>query len=363
MESKGMSSGLLISVLVGGLGVGGAVGYVAGTGTAGKSAGSSSAASSGPDTAWFTYEGKTYTTSSLPPQVQTNLYQAEMETYNQKIAVVREFAVRLALAQEQKKFTSVDKLPAIEELLPATQVPDEAAKAFFEANKDKIPPGTTYEQLAPRIKELLGNETRAKTFEETWQKLTTGNKLTLLVKEPAAPVVNVPIAGFPSKGSKSDKNVVVEISDYLCPHCQEVQPDMKKLMDANKDVKFVQINFALRPDKLSGAIIEGAFCAGKQGDESFWKFHDTAFSKSWGSFADEYDIAKVKPIAEAAGIKIPDWEACMKTEEPKQFVNKTKDVVNALGVTGTPTFYLNNKRLNIHRPDELAAVVQAGLVK
>ncbi|MBC7660449.1 MAG: thioredoxin domain-containing protein [Chitinophagaceae bacterium] len=356
-----MSSGLLISVLVGGLGVGGAVGYVAGTGSAGKI--TSSATSSGGDTAWFTYDGKTYSTSSLPAQVQTNLYQAEMETYNQKIAVVREFAVRLALAQEQKKFTTIDKLPAVEELLPAAAVSDEQAKAFFDANKDKIPPGTTYEQLAPRIKELLGNEGRAKVFEDTWNKLTSEKKLTLLVKEPSAPVVTIPVATFPAKGASSDKNVLVEISDYLCPHCQEVQPDMKKLMDANKDIKFVQINFALRPDKLSGAIIEGAFCAQKQGNESFWKFHDTAFSKQWGTFADAYDVAKVKPIAEAAGLKIPDWEACMKSEEPKQFVNKTKDIVNGLGVTGTPTFYLNNKRLNIRRPDEMATVVNASLAK
>ena len=358
-----MSSGLLISVLVGGLGVGGAVGYVAGTGKASRASGGTAAASAGPDTAWFTLDGKTYSTSSLPPQVQTNLYQAEMETYNQKLGIVREFAVRLALAQEQKKFTTMDKLPPIDELLPASAVSDEQAKAFFEANKDKIPPGTTYEQLAPRIKELLGNEGRAKGFEDTWTKLTSSNKVTLLVKEPVSPSVTIPVADFPARGASNDKNVLVEISDYLCPHCAEVQPDLKKLMDENKDIKFVQINFALRPDKLSGAITEGAFCASKESNEAFWKFHETAFSKSWGSFADEYDIAKVKPIAEAAGLKIPEWEACMKTPAPKEFVNKTKDIVNGLGVTGTPTFYLNNKRLNIRRPDELATVVKASVVR
>lgn len=356
-----MSSGLLISVLVGGLGVGGAVGYVAGTGSASKI--TSSAAAPAQDTAWFTYEGKTYSTSTLPTQVQTNLYQAEMETYNQKIAVVREFAVRLALAQEQKKFTTVDKLPPLEELLPAGQVSDEQAKAFFEANKDKIPPGTTYEQLAQRIKELLGNEGRAKTFEATWQKLTDEKKLTLLVKEPQAPVVSVPTEGFPTTG-ESSKNTLVEISDYLCPHCQEVAPAMKALKEKHaKDLKIVQINFALRPEKLSGAIIEGAFCAQKQGNESFWKFHETAFSKPWGTFADDYDLAKVKPIAEAAGLKVPDFEACLKSPEPKEFIAKSKDIVNGLGVTGTPTFFLNNKRLNIHRPEELSAAVEAAMVK
>ena len=356
-----MSSGLLISVLLGGLGVGGAVGYVAGNGSASKIIGSSVSAAQ--DTAWFSYEGKTYSTSTLPTQVQTNLYQAEMETYNQKMAVVREFAVRLALAQEQKKFTSVDKLPSIEDLLPPGEVSDDQAKAFFEANKDKIPPGTTYEQLAGRIKELLANEGRGKTFEATWQKLTTEKKLTLLVKEPQAPVVNVPTDGFPAAGDSS-KNVLVEISDYLCPHCQEVAPAMKALKEKHgKDLKVVQINFALRPDKLSGAMVEGAFCASKQGNDAFWKYHEAAFSKSWGTFADDYDLAKVKPIAEAAGLKIAEWEECLKTEEPKQFLTKAKDVVNGLGVTGTPTFFLNNKRINVHRPDELTAAVEGALVK
>ncbi len=359
-----MSSGLLISVLVGGLGVGGAVGYVAGTGSASKAGVSSSAAQAGGDTAWFTYEGKTYTTSSLPSTTQSNLYQSEMESYNQKIGIIREFAVRLALAQEQKKFTTIDKLPSIDELLPAANVTDEQAKAFFEANKDKIPPGATYEQLAPRIKELLANQGRSQTFEETWQKLTTSNKLALLVKEPAAPVTSVPTAGLPTTGASSDKNVLVEVSDYLCPHCQEVAPEVKKLMDKHKgDIKLVQLNFSLRPEKLSGAIVEGAVCAQKQGNEQFWKYHETAFSKPWGTFADAYDVAKAKPIAEAAGLKIADWDACMKDPSTKEALNKNRDVVNGLGVTGTPTFFLNNKKLNIHSPAELVSVIEGQLAK
>ena len=123
----------------------------------------------------------------------------------------------------------------------------------------------------------------------------------------------------------------------------------------------MQINFALRPTQLSGALVEGAFCASKQSSEAFWKYHDVAFSKSAGTMNDAYDVAKVKPVAEGAGLNVSDWEACMKTQEPKDFVKKTQEVVNGLGVTGTPTFFLNNQRLNIQSPAELAQLVEGKL--
>lgn len=359
-----MSSGLLVSVLIGGLGIGGAVGYVAGAATRSPAPSAPAASTAAANTAWFTYDGKTYDTASLPPQLQTGLYQTELEAYNQKIGIIKEFAVRLALAQEQKKFTTIDKLPNLMELLPPATVSDADAKAFFEANKDKIPPGATYDQLAGRIKELLAQEAHRKTFDATLAKLTNEKKLEILAKEPTAPTTEIPIADYPQRGASGDKNVLVEISDYLCPHCQEVAPEVEKLLAKHgNSVKFVQVNFSLRPEKLSGTLVQGAFCAQKQGNDAFWKYHHAAFSKSWGTFGDEHDIAKVKPVAEAAGLKIPDWEACMNSQEPKDRMNKTRDMVAGLGVTGTPTFYLNNKRLNPRTPAELVTVVEAALAK
>ncbi len=355
-----MSSGLLVSVLVGGLGIGGAVGYIAGAATKKAPAAGVSATAPAVDTPLFVYEKETFSTSNLPSQLQTTLYQADLEAFNQKQAIIREFIVRVALAKEQKKFTSLDKVPGLDELLPAANVTDDAAKKFFEANKDKVPPGATYDQLAPRIKEILGNEERAKAFNGTLQKLQADGKVEILAKEPASPLVNIPVEQFPAKGNEKAANVLVEVSDYLCPHCQEMHPQVKEILGKLGDkVKFVQINFSLRPQQLSGALSEGGFCAQKQGTESFWKYHEIAFAKPVGTFADAYDVAKVKPIAEQAGLNLKDWEACMASQEPKQWIQKTRDIVGTLGVTGTPTFFLNNKRLNLRNAAELAQQIQS----
>jgi protein-disulfide isomerase len=354
-----MSSGLLVSVLIGGLGIGGAVGYMGGA--SGKKAATTSTSASAPvqNTAWFSYDGQTYDTASLPSQVQTAIYQSDLESHNQKIGLIREFAIRVALSKEQSKFTGIDKLPAVEQLLTFTAPTDDEAKAFYEQNKDKVQ-GMSYEQIAPRIKEFIGQQGKVQSFQKEWDRLTQSGKLKILAKEPSSPSVTIPLELFPARGE--GKDVLVEVTDYLCPHCQEVQPELKKLGEKFKGkIKFVQVNLSLRPEQLSGALTEGAFCASKQGNDSFWKYHDTAFSKSWGTFADAYDLGKAKSLAEAAGLKVSDWEACMKTPEPKEFVKKTQEIANGLGVTGTPVFFLNNQRLNIRNPAEMAQLIESRL--
>ncbi len=353
-----MNSGLVVSVLIGGLGIGGAVGYMAGAAT--KKPGMSATAGSTDNTAWFSFDGKTYDTAALPTSLQSTLYQAELESFNQKQAVVREFAVRLALAKDQQKLTTLDKLPPLEELLPPPAVTDEEAKQFFEANKDRVPPGTTFEQLSGRIKEILGNERRAQAFNSTLEKLQSEGKFKMIAAEPASPIVNIPTEKFPAQGNLKSTHTFVEISDYLCPHCQQMAPQIKDLTTKMGDkIKFVQINFSLRPTLLSGAIIEGSFCAQQQSVEGFWKYHDAAFSKPWGTFADAYDVSKVKPIAEAAGLDGAKFDACMASKEPKEWAEKTRELVNGLGVTGTPTFYLDNKRINLRNPAELETLIKS----
>ncbi|HYX38163.1 MAG TPA: thioredoxin domain-containing protein [Oligoflexus sp.] len=354
-----MSSGLLVSVLIGGLGIGGAVGYMAGATTKKAATATSGTSTPAQNTAWFSYDGQTFDTASLPSQVQTAIYQADMEAHNQKNGMVREFAMRVALSKEQGKFTTMDKLPALDTLLTFTPPTDAQAKEFFEQNKDKVQ-GMTFEQIAPRIKEFMAQQGKMQTFQKEWDRLTKSGKLKMLAQEPGSPTVNIPVEMFPSRGA--GKDVLVEISDYLCPHCAEVQPEIKKLEEKLKGkLKFVQINFSLRPTQLSGALTEGAFCASKQSTEGFWKYHDVAFAKTVGTMNDAYDVTKAKTIAEGAGLNVADWEACMKTQEPKDFVKKTADVVNGLGVTGTPTFFLNNQRVNIHSPAELSQLVESKL--
>ena len=355
-----MNAGLLATLLVGGLGIGGAVGFVAGSNQGKTDAvkGMHTHAEGG-QTQLFIINGKTYSKDQLGADFQSQLFNVEKESYHKKEGLLKEQALRIALA---KDVSDLSKLPPIEQLLPDPEVSDAEMKKFFDENKARLPPNAAFDQFKDRISMFMKQQKKGEGFQTKWTELEKAGKIKLLVTEPAAPLVSIPVDKFPSLGNAGAKYTLVEISDYLCPHCQKMHTTVKKaLKELGSDYKLVQINFSLRPSQLSGSLVEAGFCASQQGQDQFWKFHDAAFEGKWGSMNDKADPAKAVEVAKKAGLDTAKLEACMKTPAPKQFITDTNKMIASLGVTGTPTFFLNNRRLSLHHGGDIVAAVKEHL--
>ena len=75
---------------------------------------------------------------------------------------------------------------------------------------------------------------------------------------------------------------------------------------------------------------------------------------------DEADLEKPKAIAKEAGLDVAQLETCLNSPEAKAFVKETGDIASSLGVTGTPTFFLNNRRLSLgHGGGDIATVIRS----
>lgn len=354
-----MNAGLLVTLLVGGLGIGGAVGYLAGSEKGRDQAvqGIQACPEGGSDSQLFMIDGKTYKTTDLGSEFQSRLYTVDKENYGKKEALIREQAMRVALSKDR---SDLSKLAPLEELLPKPQVSDDDVKKFFDENKQRLPPNATLEQFKDRIAGFLAQQKQGEGFQKQWAELEKSGKVKLLVREPLAPLVSVPVEKFPSMGSKSAPNVLVEISDYLCPHCQHAYKPVKEAVkELGGQLRLVQINFALRPDKLSGSLVGGAFCASEQGEEQFWKYHDVAFGERWGTMNDAADANKAVEIAKKSGIDAEAMKSCMASQKPKKFIDETNKIINSLGVTGTPAFFLNNRRVDLPHHGNIAAILKS----
>ena len=341
-----MKAGLVATLLVGGLGIGGAIGYLAGQ-QAGKKMGVAGMSSSkGGDGKLFFAADKVYTRSMLPKAWQTKLYNLQNENYQRESGLVKEYAARVALGSK-KGMTDLEKLPELDKLMDV-KVSEAEIKAFYETQKDRLPKGMKYEDIKPRIQQYLASRKGGEVFDKEWHQLEDANQVKILVKKPTAPIVNIPIANFPSKGDAAAKHVLVEVSDYLCPHCQQMNPQMEEAYKQFKGkVKFVQINFALRPDNLSGSLVKGGFCAAQQSDEVFWKYHKVAFNGSWGRMSDPASVDKVVEIATKVGADIGKVKACMTSDAAAKFVTSTAKLMDDIGVTGTPAFFLDNEKISV----------------
>jgi protein-disulfide isomerase len=167
------------------------------------------------------------------------------------------------------------------------------------------------------------------------------------------------------KGNKTAPVTLVEFGDFQCPACGAYEPIVKKVVAENsKDVRFVFRHFPLtqiHPNALLAA--KYAEAAGIQG--KFWEMHDILYEKQseWSgalnakSMFDDYaktiglDVAKLSQDASA------------KSVEDKIRAQYTEGV--KLGVQGTPTFFINGKKLdrNPGSAEELTALIKAAATK
>ncbi len=287
-------------------------------------------------------DGKSLYKDQLPLEIQNQLYETAHQSYERNSSVLESFALQYMMAKD-KGNVDIDNLPSLQELFASGEPTEKELKEFYEQNKTRMPPNTKFADIKPRLVEFLkGQQGRAKMMEEL-NKLKKRGVFKILMSEPASPLVSIDTREYPSIGPKNAKNIVIEVSDYTCGHCRMVHPQVKQFLKSMpSETKFVQMNFALRPEGTSGRMVKGAYCAQKEGDAKFWDYHNKAF---------EYEGDKeIDPntIAQSAGLNMDQFKKCVESNEAREFVNKTNNVLNKAGVTGTPTFFVNNRKLHAH---------------
>ena len=142
--------------------------------------------------------------------------------------------------------------------------------------------------------------------------------------------------------------VLVEFSDFECPYCkQEAQMLRQNLISAYPtQVHFYFKEFPLeslhpwaKPAALAGR------CVYRQHADAFWNFHDWMFEHQAEITAENL---KNKVLEWAKGQKDIDalkLTECMDTKATEAEVEKTMAEGRALQVGGTPTLFINGRRI------------------
>jgi protein-disulfide isomerase len=148
---------------------------------------------------------------------------------------------------------------------------------------------------------------------------------------------------------------IVEFSDYLCPYCQKAEEVVAKVLDRYKGkVKFVHRDFLLgRPRSLP--VAEAALCAGEQG--KFWEFRHDLLSTT-GDWSDQ----DLEGRAGRLGLKTPDFKTCLASERNERTVLESSEGGQQLGITGTPTYFVNGRRMTgVRSEQQFDEIIQAEL--
>jgi len=162
----------------------------------------------------------------------------------------------------------------------------------------------------------------------------------------------------PARGPAEAKVLIVEFSDYQCPFCSQAEPLLDQVMAAYpNDVKRVYKQFPLtsiHPNALPAS--KAAVAAGKQG--KFWEMHAKLFGNQRELSPDNY-----KKWAEELKLDVARFEKDMASPEVQQQIDKEMQEAKAADVTGTPTIFVNGKRLQQRSMDGFKAAIDSSLPK
>ena len=159
-------------------------------------------------------------------------------------------------------------------------------------------------------------------------------------------VYKVNIDGSPSKGPENAAVTLVEFSDFQCPFCRRVNPTFEKIEQEYGDkVRVVFKHLPLSIHAKAPAAHAASEAAHRQG--KFWEMHDKIFANQRDLSESNYD-----KWAGELGLDVAKFTADRQAAEVKRRVSRDASEAAALGVTGTPAFFINGKFFSGAQPYE-----------
>jgi len=177
------------------------------------------------------------------------------------------------------------------------------------------------------------------------------------VGEPQAPTrLEVSADDDPALGPADAPITIIEFSDYNCPYCEKWHAEtFQPLMAAYPDqIRFVYRDFPITSQESTLAA-QAAQCAGEQ--DAYWPFHDSLLSGGLDLGREAYE-----QYATRLGLNVEALLACLDSGKFDDEVQADARYAAGLGVSGTPTFFINGLPLVGAQPlSEFRAVIDSEL--
>lgn len=162
--------------------------------------------------------------------------------------------------------------------------------------------------------------------------------------------VKVSVGNFPPLGKKNAKVTIVEFADFRCPFCEQffsqTQSQMiKDYVDTGKARFYFRNAFGVPGDPApSTAAANAVECANDQG--KFWDYFTYLFKNQPDeSDTSMYNTDTLTQAAISLGLDGNKFRDCLSQQTDNANVQKDIADGQAVGVSGTPTFFINGTML------------------
>jgi protein-disulfide isomerase len=133
---------------------------------------------------------------------------------------------------------------------------------------------------------------------------------------------------------------IIEFSDYQCPYCEKWNQEVfaQLIQNYGNQVRFVYRDFPLPSHPEAQPAAEAADCAGEQG--KYWDFHNKLFSGQ-----QSLSQAAYQQYAGDIGLDLTKFNECVTSRRFQKEVEADLSYASNIGVSSTPTFFINGRPL------------------
>ncbi len=229
--------------------------------------------------------------------------------------------------QAQKESVSVDELLKRHVSVNVQEPTEDQLRFYYEG----VQTDEAYEVARPNIIDTIHQLRMEKAKTAYIASLREQYGVVIELNQPTG---HVDAGTDPRLGSEKAPVQVVEFADYECPYCQKVSDDLVRLREQFGDqVSLVYKDYPLPMHPLAARAAEAARCAGVQG--KFWEFHDSLFTNK------KLQVSDLKQEARALKLDTARFDQCLDSSEQAAVVKKDVLEGQRLGLTGTPSFFVN----------------------
>lgn len=306
--------------------------------------------------------GKPIMAADVDAQLGNNLAKLQEQMFSLRQKQLDTMVDQMLLEDEAaKRAVTVAALVQSDITLRVTPVTAEEIVKFYDQNKAELQ--GDFKSLEEQIKNFLDAQRLQVRQQEFLRSLRASAKIDVFLMPPPIIRSEVATSGAPVRGASTASVTIVEFSDFHCPFCRRIQPVLDEVRAKYGDkIRMVYRDFPL--DSLhpqARAASEAASCAHEQG--KFWEFHDKLFKNN-----SDVSQARLDQFAREVGMDVRAFEACRGAGTYKNSIQASVQEGTKLGITGTPTFFINGRMLVGAQPleafvrvidEELAAVGRA----
>lgn len=317
----------------------------------------------------FKIGNKTFTYEEAASKNKADFYEIEKKKFDLIDRIARDSYLESFWVEESKKKGLSVEAAQKSYWEKRAKVTDSEVKEALSKYKShpqlsKLSPNEQEKQ----IRDFLEDQKKRELTDSLLSAALKNGTLKILLSAPKEPIYEVPVSDTdyvrygPAPEDSTPRGcsgshcpiTIIEYSEFQCPFCERVQPAMKQLLTQYKGkVRHIVRDFPLSfHDRARPAAI-AAKCAGEQG--RFWQMYTVLFEnqKALG----DTDLAQ---YAEKVGVDKTKWVKCIKNTGPQETVIDANIASGIkLGVSGTPAYFINGRKLSGAMPyEEFRRVVE-----